>query len=114
MFNTFCDIKSVNLYSKNSKNDVIVANSIRYNLVSFEISKSIASIGAEAFYGCDGIKNITITEKVTAIEDHLFDCCVNLKSIQFEGEINSIGNFTFRSCSSLESIEISATVTMIK
>ena len=95
----------------------------------------LTSIGAEAFYNCDGLTSvnipnsvtsigysafeasgltaITIPNSVTRIGGHAFLCCYGLTSVNIPNSVTSIGNAAFFSCG-LTSITIPNSVTSIE
>ena len=82
-------------------------------LKEITIPESVTSIGHWAFYGCSGLKEITIPEGVTSIGHCAFQSCSGLKEITIPEGVTSIGNHTFYNCSSLTSITIPNSVTSI-
>ena len=61
---------------------------------------SVTSIGSWAFYGCSGLKTITIPNNVTSIGNRAFSDC-RLKSITIPDSVTSIGNDAFFNCHNL-------------
>lgn len=45
----------------------------------------VTAIGKSAFYGCTGLKSITIPDTVTSIDSFAFTDCTNLKAINYAG-----------------------------
>lgn len=102
---------------------------------SISIPSSITSIGAYAFYGLNGLINVTIPEGVTSIGDgafggcaitgisipdsvtnigaHAFKGCTELVSTRIPNGVENIGDSTFKYCTSLESIIIGNRVSSI-
>ena len=83
------------------------------NLTSVEISNSVISIGNYAFYGCDNLTSVEIPNSVISIGDFAFSYCDKLTSVDIPNSVTSIGSGAFTSCSSLTSIEIPNSVTNI-
>ena len=52
---------------------------------SIEIPSNVASIGANAFFNCTGLKSITIPKSVQSIGNNAFSGCTTLKEVLLEG-----------------------------
>lgn len=72
----------------------------------FSIPAGIKTIGASAFFGCDGITGVTIPYGVTGIESSAFLNCNGLSSVTIPGSVNEIGPWAFESCENLTSVTI--------
>lgn len=72
------------------------------------IEEGVTSIGAYAFYGCSGFKNIHISDDVTRIGEYAFRNS-GFKNIQIPKSVTSIGMAAFRGCSA--NIEIPESIT---
>ena len=83
------------------------------SLEEITILADVTSIGANAFYECSSLKEITIPASVTSIGNYAFAGCSNLTEITIPGSVTSIGISAFSSCSSLKEITILAGVTSI-
>ena len=74
------------------------------------IPQSVTIIGEWAFYGCEGLKIITIpTDCITEIEEWAFLNCTGLKDIKLPGDITKIGDGAFYGCTGLTEISSRAT-----
>ena len=63
-------------------------------------------IYGRAFYGCDNLITITISDSVTSIGSNAFRGCSGLTSIVISDSVTSIGSNAFRGCSGLTSIVV--------
>ena len=99
------------------------------------VDYTVVSIGESAFYGCTGLRAVTIGNSICAIHSYAFCDCFNLSSVEMPDQMYKIGDrafastaFTevvlpsgllnieeacFMSCKSLVSITIPANVTEI-
>lgn len=77
----------------------------------FNIPNNITSIGEEAFYDCNSLKNIHIPNSVTRIGSYAFYDCYSLNSIKIPDSVTTIGEGVFKGCGSLTSVEIPNSVT---
>lgn len=70
-------------------------------------------IGAFAFKGCTGLKDISIPSETTYIGESAFEGCTNLKTVIMWGDPTSIEKNTFKGCTKLTDISIPSSVTYI-
>ena len=83
----FCNCPNLRLFKSQFASEdgrcLIVDGELRAfasaGLYEYRIPDEVASIGNEAFKGCDTLKSITITHNVTKIGDCAFDGCSNLE-----------------------------------
>ena len=71
-----------------------------------EIPNTITAIRDFAFYGCDQLEKVVISDGVTSIGSHAFYNCENLTSIKIPESVKFIGGGAFSSCKRLESITL--------
>ena len=72
--------------------------------VTIAESAQIASIGTSAFYNCVALTALTITSMVTTIGDGAFSGCKVLASITIPSSVTSIGNSVFNGCTGLKTV----------
>lgn len=63
----------------------------------------VKEIAANAFWGCDNLKEITLPSTITAINNYAF-ASTDLLSISLPESLKYLGKFAFASCISLEEI----------
>ena len=68
--------------------------------------KSVTSIGERAFYGCENLTSITISDSVTNIEHGAFFYCNSLKNVKISKNVIDIGDSAFANCQNLANIII--------
>ena len=83
------------------------------NLTSVTITDSVTSIGYYAFGYCDSLTNVTIPNSVTSIGSAAFSDCTSLTSVTIPDSVTSIGSAAFEDCHSLTSVTIPDSVTSI-
>ena len=83
------------------------------SLKEINIPSSVTSIGYGAFSGCTNLVDINIPEGITSIEDYTFSRCESLREITIPSSVTSIGVNAFRSCNALREITIPEGVTSI-
>ena len=90
---------------------------LNYNYVPTSLKTVVitggSSIGASAFFDCNGLTSITIPDSVTSIGYRAFEDCSKLTSVTIGDSVTSIGNGAFSYCRSLTSITIPDSVTSI-
>ena len=96
-------------YSDEYTGNIVIPESVNYNDVTY----SVTSIRAFAFYQCSGLTSVTIPNSVTSIGEQAFFYCFGLTSVTIPNGVTSIGNYTFYDCSRLTSIEIPNSVESI-
>ncbi len=82
------------------------------SLTNIDIPNTVTSIGNSAFHGT-GLTSVTIPSGVTQINEWTFGWCNDLSSVTFLGQVASIGVAAFFMCRSLTEIQIPETVTSI-
>ena len=88
-------------------------NTLIVGCINTIIPNSVIKIGTDAFYGCEGLKNIEIPNSVTTIEHGAFRVCTGLTNIEMPNNLTTIEDYAFLWCYSLTTIEIPNSVTKI-
>ena len=73
-------------------------------MTSVIFGNSVATINNYAFYGCTGLKNITLPNSITTIGGYAFYSCSGLTNIALPSSVRTIQNHAFYNCSSLRSV----------
>ena len=73
-------------------------------LKSLTLPSSVTSIGSYAFWRCSGLTSLTILSGVTEIGYRAFYGCSGLTSLTIPSSVTSIGESAFQDCSGLTSI----------
>lgn len=101
-------------------NGVIYAGKVLYEYKGtmpentiIEVKEGTIGIAGGAFWGCSGLRYITIPNSVTNIGDYAFTECPNLTSIILPESVTSIGESAFDDCYNLVSITLPENVTDI-
>ncbi|MBR5576473.1 MAG: leucine-rich repeat domain-containing protein, partial [Bacteroidaceae bacterium] len=98
-------IKEATVIAKSSgeySGEVVIPESVVHEGTTY----SVKSIGYSAFYGCFGLRSVTISNSVTSIGDYAFSYS-GLTSVTIPNSVTSIGNNAFMGCSGLTSVHIS-------
>ena len=76
------------------------------NLVSVTLPSSVTTIGSYAFYGCNSLTNINLSNctSLQTIGNYAFWNCKGLISITLPANLQTIVNCAFRNCTGLENI----------
>lgn len=101
---------STNPYTNYTKpaGNLVIPGSIFYNGVNWEID----FIGSNAFYRCNELDSVVISDSITSIESSAFSSCYCLRSVVIGDGVTSIGSSAFYDCS-LASVVIGDGVTSI-
>ena len=79
----------------------------------YSIRKGVKVIGDRAFWHCNSLTNINISNSVTMIGDEAFLYCNSLTSINIPNSVTTIGSIVFYNCLSLTNITIPSSVVSI-
>ena len=66
----------------------------------------VKTIGSGAFYGCDILANLELSDTLTAIEESTFCYCTSLINIVIPDSVTTIGDNSFKDCTELETVTI--------
>lgn len=75
--------------------------------------KPVIGIGEEAFFACESVTSVVISDYVTYIDRSAFYACPVLASVVIPGSVESIGESAFKSCSALTSVALAEGLTQI-
>ena len=81
--------------------------------VSFENAAHLTNIGADAFYGCTGLKTVTIPDNIAQLGFGAFQDCTSLESVTLGSGLTKIGEQAFCGCTALRELRIPETVTTL-
>lgn len=76
---------------------------------SMDVPATVKELGEGAFSTCRALKNVTVPAETVSKKAFYF--CDALKSVTLTDDVKTIGEEAFRQCTSLESIEIPSSVT---
>ena len=76
---------------------------------SMDVPATVKELGEGAFRTCRSLKNVTVPAETVSKKAFYF--CDALKSVTLTDDVKTIGEEAFRQCTSLESIEIPSSVT---
>ncbi len=102
---TTIDNKSVAISNSDFSNSII-SNTYQNGTGILTFNKTITSIDAEAFYGNETLKTVTLPSSVLTISDWAFSNCIYLTSINIPERVISIGNSAFAYCMRLQEIDL--------
>lgn len=68
--------------------------------------KPVIGIGEEAFFACESVTSVVISDYVTQIDRSAFYACLVLESVVIPGSVESIGEFAFKGCSALTNVSL--------
>jgi len=121
LFMNCINLKSVSLPNSVTKISNISENSVIngafYGCQSLEkiiLSDNLSAIEAETFMYCSKLSSITIPNTVTFIGDRAFYGCSSLKSLSVPSKVASIGEQAFWNCNKLITIDFSEGIISLK
>lgn len=71
------------------------------------LSESLAELPLQAFFGCASITSFVVPDSVTTIHDFAFYGCESLVYVRLPESLEKYGNNVFSSCKNLETLSIS-------
>lgn len=74
---------------------------------------NILTIGESAFYGCNNLRNLTLSDSLTAIGNSVFRNCTSLTTIDIPDATTSIGIYAFSGCSNLVAVSMPDSVSVL-
>jgi len=80
----------------------------------YVLGEDVTSIGSYAFYNCNNLTSVQMSNSITTIGEGAFQFCYNLASVKMSGHVTNIGQFAFNNCFNLASITIPSGVTKIE
>lgn len=104
---------SGNVINDTNKNKGVFANAGQ--IVDLVTEKSLIGIGDYAFYGCTGLKGITLENGIKTIGNGAFMDCINMTNFTMDinSNISIIGEKAFNNCQALTEITIPVNVRAI-
>ena len=94
----------------------VIGNRAFYNCDTINeivISEGVIDIEADSFSECSGLESVTIPSSIKEIKAYAFQRCEALRSIELPEGLEWLGKGCFSKCSSLEKITIPASLTRI-
>ncbi len=81
---------------------------------SVSIPETYTYISDYAFYGCDNLEKVTMTDSVDTLGKSAFEKCVKLADLTFSKNVTAIPKDTFNGCVALEAIDLTNACTAIE
>lgn len=98
------------LYNKQSKTLLQVPVSIKGEFI---VPDGITTIGYEAFYECNQITSVQLSNDITTIEDRAFYYCSSINSVIIGDGVTAIGDSAFKNCYALTNLTLGKNVVRI-
>ncbi|MBR4308090.1 MAG: leucine-rich repeat protein [Oscillospiraceae bacterium] len=99
--NTYFYVSNKVLINKNTKTLVFCPRGFSG---AYSVPSGVQTIDKNAFYECQGLSSVTMSEGVTSIKDYAFYNCDGLVSATLPDSLTTIGKEAFSSCGELSSI----------
>lgn len=72
----------------------------------------VTKIEEKAFYNCEQIKSLVVSDNVTEIGEFAFHYCINLENVKMGNGVKIVGNSAFYFCTQLEELELGSVSTI--
>ncbi len=79
----------------------------------YVVPNGVRNIGSEAFYGCEGLIGIIMSDSVTTVGDNAFAYCHNLKKLIISNSVTHIYDSAFWCCCVLENVTVGKGIELI-
>lgn len=83
-------------------------------ITSLSLLEGITELPNYAYYGCDGLKLVSLPQGLRLLGAYTFYRCAALESIRIPDSVSSVGAFSFSGCSALESVVIEAALSRLE
>ena len=95
--------------SRENCNSIIetATNTLIIGCKNSKIPTGVSFVGDMAFYYCQSLESIELSNSVTGISDNAFYGCSGLKTVNIPEKVNFIGNYAFALCNNLNTIKSS-------
>lgn len=88
-------------YNSNIPENLTIPSTVTIDGVEY----AVTGIRENAFYGCDKLKSIEISEGIETVGDKAFSGCKNLESISIPSSVNNFGGWdVFESCEKVKTL----------
>lgn len=83
------------------------------DVINYSDIMELRKITDYAFINCEGLKTVTLGDKITEVGESTFSGCTNLESVTLGESIKTLGQNAFSGCTSLKSLVLSETLASI-
>ena len=64
----------------------------------YVLGEDVTNIGSYAFYNCNNLTSVQMSNSITTIGEGAFQFCYNLASVKMSDHVTNIGQFAFNNC----------------
>lgn len=100
---SFCPVEGVIF---NRTRSTIVEFPTAANITSFTTPYGVTTVGEKAFYGCEELKNITLSKDIIAVEESAFEGCIKLNRAGIPESVMQIEKNAFKDCVALDYVRV--------
>lgn len=100
---SFCPVEGVIF---NRTRSTIVEFPTSANVTSFTTPYGVTTVGEKAFYGCEELKNITLSKDIIAVEESAFEGCIKLNRAGIPESVMRIEKNAFKDCVALDYVRV--------
>lgn len=91
--------------------DIVVPDTVEFKGVKYEVT----AVGDSAFFGCDNVTSVIMSDHVKRVGAHAFDGCTALTEVQYPKDFKgNVAEYTFNGCTALESLTLPDSITSIE
>ena len=95
------------------KGEFVLESRLRYTIQGAKISKSVTSLGKDAFYSCQYLSSVELNDSVVSLGSYCFYNDQNLTNVKMSNNLKEIGIYAFAGCYYLQDLTIPKTVETI-
>ena len=79
----------------------------------YTVPSGVSAIGSAAFYGCNALTGVVLTDGVKNIGEKAFGSCLSLAEVTIPASVTEIGYEAFAACAALETVTLSTRLQVI-
>ena len=102
------------LFKKDGEEKQLVTYPAAFTAAEYTVPAGVTAIGDDAFWFCENIQSVVLSEGVKTIGEYSFARCRGLTNVTLPDTLTDIGIYAFSNCSKLPSMVIPEGITVLK